>query len=151
MRLTHNAVPLWASVRQGEEDEVGLILRSAFRNWWDFSHAILLLLTHEPGMGFGGPSTAQEQVQVPRRGTRDMALTTSASEMVQNSCNFDQNRGWPLAYGSPKWAIHIHWHQWCSENKWSQLLSLHPDILVASCAPEFKTNVGRTSLWNISF
>lgn len=60
------------------------MLRSAFRDRWDFSLAIFLLLPQKPGMEFGRSSTAQDQVQVPSRGTRGLAWATGAAVNVQS-------------------------------------------------------------------
>lgn len=65
-------------------------------------------------MGFGRSSTSQDQVPFPGRGTRGLALAVDAAANLQSQQQEQLgNRtqtGSPVP-GSPKRAVHFHWHQ----------------------------------------
>lgn len=65
-------------------------------------------------MGFGRSSTTQDQVPFPGRGTRGLALAVDAAANLQSQQQEQLgNRtqtGSPVP-GSPKRAVHFHWHQ----------------------------------------
>lgn len=105
------------------------MLSLAFRDRWDFHSVFSFLLhTQAPSMGDGRIGFATDQVQVPRRGARDLALATVlllTFTVSSSSSSRSEHRLGPQHIGPQKWPIHFLWHPL------PQALSLGPDILVA--------------------